>query len=42
MKNLIKKTKKEIKYSLKEKKYSDAELLARTLHILKSIRSADK
>lgn len=42
MKKLIAKTKREIEYSLKIKKYSDAELLARTLHILKSIRKAGK
>lgn len=38
MKRLIKQTKKEIEYALKLKHYSKAELLARTLYTLKSIK----
>ena len=39
MKKLIKQTKKEIEYALKLKLYSEAELLARTLYTLKSIKA---
>lgn len=42
MKNLIKQTKREIEYALKLKHYSEAELLARTLYTLKSIKAAGK
>lgn len=42
MKKLIKQTKKEIEYTLKAKNYSEAELLARTLYTLKSIKAAGK
>ena len=39
MKNLIKQTKREIKVALREKKYSDAELLSRTLYTLETIKA---
>ena len=39
MKGLIKQTKREIKCALKLKHYSKAELLARTLYTLKSIKA---
>ena len=42
MKTLIKKTKKEIAHCFKIKDYAKAELLARTLYTLKSIRSMGK
>ena len=42
MKKLIKQTKKEIEYALKAKNYSEAELLARALYTLKSIKAAGK
>ncbi len=42
MKNLIKKTKKEIAHCFKIKDYAKAELLARALYTLKSIRLVGK
>lgn len=42
MKNLTKQTKKEIAHCLKLKDYAKAELLARTLYTLKSIRLVGK
>lgn len=42
MKRLIIKTKEEIEYSLKIKKYSDAELLSRILYTLKTMKAKGK
>ena len=39
MKDLITQTKKEIAFALKIKKYSEAEVLTRALHTLKSIKA---
>ena len=42
MKRLITKTKEEIEYSLRIKKYNDAELLSRILYILKTMKAEGK
>ena len=42
MKRLITKTKEEIEYSLRTKKYSDAEILSRILYTLKTIKAKGK